>query len=204
MIEFLEKNLNLTEFVISMINKIEFKRMNQELKQNDLIREYTIAKSREVLKLSKQVIYALHRNDLEEATKKFALLKNEKSKLDSLMKKRFDKNLGSAAYQEFVEAATYLDFIQGNKIQIADSLKVPTEEYLLGVCDLTGELVRLAVACSIRKDHDMVIKIKEFISDLYKEFLEFDLRNSELRKKSDSIRWNLNKIEDLILGIKLN
>ena len=80
-------------------------------------------------------------------------------------------------------------------------MKVNSEEYLLGLCDLAGELVRKAVKDSIKKNFDSVLEIRDFVEELYGEFLKFNLRNGELRKKSDSIRWNLNKLEELALDV---
>ena len=48
------------------------------------------------------------------------------------------------------------------------------------------------------------LMIKEIVEEIYGEFLKFDLRNGELRKKSDAIKWNLNKLEDLTLSLELN
>jgi hypothetical protein len=33
--------------------------------------------------------------------------------------------------------------------------------------------------------------------------LDFDFRSGELRKKSDAIKWNLKKIEDILYDLKL-
>ena len=57
---------------------------------------------------------------------------------------------------------------------------------------------------AIKKDFDSCLKIKDSVEEIHGEFLKFDLRNGELRKKSDSIKWNLNKLEDLVLSMKLN
>ena len=46
---------------------------------------------------------------------------------------------------------------------------------------------------SIDENSAKNLGIKEFVSNIYTEFLKFDFRNSELRKKSDSIKWNLKK-----------
>jgi len=90
--------------------------------------------------------------------------------------------------------------IMTNKtISTHEQLKTTLEQYLLGLCDLTGELMRKAVNSAINKDTATLNKIREFVSQIYAGFLEFDLRNGELRKKSDAIKWNLQKIEDLIL-----
>ena len=47
-----------------------------------------------------------------------------------------------------------------------------------------------------------VEKIKDFVDDIYGEFLKFDLRNGNLRKKYDSVKWNLKKLEEVMYDIK--
>ena len=41
--------------------------------------------------------------------------------------------------------------------------------------------------------------LKYFTEQIYKEFLEFNFRNSELRRKSDSIKWNLKKLRKFFM-----
>ena len=61
------------------------------------------------------------------------------------------------------------------------SLKVGTEDYLMGICDLTGELARKAVALTVKREFKSVLKIKKLIEEAYGEFLKFNLRNSHVR-----------------------
>lgn len=186
-----------------MINKKEFGKIRKEVEDSDRKREELIQISRKIIKLSKQIIYSLHRNDLKNALNKIKLIKKEKNNLEKIPKRRFDTNIGSVAMQEYVEALCYYEFVRNNKIPTKSSLKVNSEDYLMGLCDLTGELVRKAVASVINKKFKDALKIKELVNEIYGEFLKFDLRNSELRKKSDSIKWNLKKLEDIIFDITL-
>ena len=50
-------------------------------------------------------------------------------------------------------------------------------------------------------DEETLEKIKNFVEDVYGEFLKFDLRNGQLRKKSDSIKWNLKKLEEILYDL---
>ena len=63
----------------------------------------------------------------------------------------------------------------------------------MGLCDLTGELGRKAVNEVIKKNFKQAEQIRELVDEIYGEFLKLNLRNSELRKKSDQIKWNLKK-----------
>ena len=87
--------------------------------------------------------------------------------------------------------------------QPEEAVEFGVEEYLLGLCDLTGELGRRSVFATIDSNFEEVKKIRDIVDSIYKAFLEFDLRNSELRKKSDSIKWNLKKIEEILYDLKL-
>jgi len=105
--------------------------------------------------------------------------------------------------QEYVEAVTYLEYVKTGKLADEKEINADPENYLLGICDLTGELARRAVFSVVKEDFKEVEKIKEFVSRIYEEFLKFELRNSELRKKSDSIKWNLKKIEEILYDLKI-
>jgi translin len=107
----------------------------------------------------------------------------------------------SDACQEYVEALCYYGFIKNKKIPTSTDLKVNEGDYLMGICDFTGELTRKAVTIA-HKDDKEVIKIKELVEEIFGEFLKLDLRNGNIRKKSDSIKWNLKKLEEVMYDIK--
>ncbi len=183
----------------TMLNKKEFESIAQDLKKFEAEREKAIDLSRRAIHLSKRIIYCLHRNEKEEAG---SLLKEIKRMIDHLPVNSYDTTITLTAIQEYVEAATYFAFETGKTIPTRKELQVRTEEYLLGLCDLSGELVRKAVNAVIHQDYDEVQRITQFTEELYAEFLKFNLRNGELRKKYDSIRWNLAKVEDILLALK--
>ena len=181
-----------------MVNKI-FSRIKKELEKKDDLREKIIKNSRPIIKKSKQAIYALHRDSINEAKKDLDSAKS------ALKKLKQDLSVGAynAAVQEFVEAYLYYYFVKENRLVSDKELKVDEENYLLGMCDLTGELARRAVFSVVNENYNEVEKIKDFVSIIHNEFLNFNLRNSELRKKSDSIKWNLKKIEEVLYDLKI-
>ena len=186
----------------SMINKSEFGRIRQEMHKIDLKREEVIQASREIITLSKQIIYAAQRNDLEEAKDSIKKIKDKVKKLKKI-NINADTNINSVAFQEYVEAISFYEFVKNNKIPTKKELGVSAEDYLSGLCDLTGELVRKAIYDVIHKKFDEAEKIKNLVNDIYGEFLKLHLRNGELRKKSDSIKWNLKKLEEVMYDISM-
>jgi len=184
-----------------MLDKKEFGKIRKEIADFDIKRESLIQKSREVINISKKIIYALHRGDIKSAFKYVQDIEKKKKDLDG--NERLDTNVNQVAIQEYVEALCYYNFIKYKKIPTKTSLKVDTESYLLGLCDLTGELGRKAVNEVIKKNFKQAVEIKDLVEEIYGEFLEFNLRNNELRKKSDQIKWNLKKLEDIVYELKI-
>src|SRR3989344_3489795 len=148
-----------------MINKGNFKRIQEDLKRFETEREQRLKDSRDVIKLSKQIVFSIHRDDLRKAS--------------SYVKQR------------------------NNRLPSKSELKVDSECYLMGLSDLTGELVRRAANEIINKDLDSAFKIRKFVNDLYGEFIQLDIRNGDLRRKADAVRWNLKKLEDVIFDVKV-
>jgi len=183
-----------------MINKKDFGKLRNEIHYLDEQREKVIQLSRETINLSKQIIYSAQRNEINED-----LVKTIKAKIKELRKVNFnaDTNINSVAFQEYVEAICFHEFVKRGKIPTSKELGVSAEDYLSGICDLTGELVRKAVYDVIHRKFDEAAKIKELVHDIYGEFLKLHMRNGDLRKKSDSIKWNLKKLEEVMYDISM-
>lgn len=179
-----------------MINKQHFNTLKKELKDLRQKREKIIQDSREIITLSKQIIHALHRNESKSLN---SLIKRIKNKVKNLSRQHLDTDINKVALQEYVEALAYYHFIKYKKLISKSALKVDAESYLLGLADLSGELVRRAGAEIIRRNHKEAERIKKFVNLLYGEFIKLELRSSDLRKKSDALRWNLKKLEEIML-----
>lgn len=172
----------------------------------DTQRELLIKTSRDVLKLSKQLIYALHRDDIKGATKFKVQIKQVTAKLSKIANQRVELNSVGAykvAMQEYVEALCYYGYVVNKKMPTRKELKVSTHHYLLGACDLTGELVRKAINDAIKGNMNSAMDIKGVVEELYGELIKFDFRDGELRKKFDGIKYDLKRLEDIALSIKL-
>ncbi len=188
--------------MFKMLNKKEFAKIRRSMEKSEKLRESIIGLSREIIGISKRIIYSIHRGNLQEASKYVKEINNKKAILDKI-NKPVDANINKAAYQEYAEALCYYGFVKNKKIPTKASLKIDTEDYLLGLCDLTGEVGRKAVNDIIKKKFKEALLVKKLVEEIYGEFLKFNLRNSELRKKSDSIKWNLKKLEDIVFDARV-
>ncbi len=189
-----------------MIDKKAFRGMRKEMELFDTYREQLIKNSRDVLKLSKAGIYSMHRNDFRKAYSQLKKARGIIKKLDSLIKK--ERNLVTVgAYaeglEEYVEAACYYAFIKNKKLPTRKQLGVTVEIYLSGIGDLVGELVRRAINSSIKGEYRLAVQIKNFVATIYAEMMMFDFRNTPTRRKFDGIKYGLERLENLILDLKL-
>ncbi len=189
-----------------MIPEDAFQAIAQELADFDARLDAVIRQSRDIVKASKRAIFALNRGDAKTANDAFEDMTRKKLELDALVGDAAALRYGGSykvACQEYVEAATYLDVACGRELSTPADLDVSAEAYLLGVCDLSGELVRKAVNDAIAGDTAAIERTRDFLAGLYGQLLELTPAG-ELRKKIDMVRWNLNKIEDLIVQVHVS
>ncbi|PIN77681.1 hypothetical protein COV16_06580 [Candidatus Woesearchaeota archaeon CG10_big_fil_rev_8_21_14_0_10_34_8] len=189
-----------------MINKKDLAKIRKQLGEYENKREDIIKLSRDIVRLSKMAISSVHRKDLAMAGKNLA----EVEKIQKKLKKSiaYDPKLSiigaySVAMQEYVEAKTFLHFVKTKKLLPFSSLEVDPEDYLMGLADLTGELSRKAVLNTISKHYHSVHLVRDFVEGIHDFFLTLSLRNGELRRKYDAIKWNLKRIEDVAYDIEM-
>ena len=189
-----------------MINKKEFQEIKLEVEKFDNERESLIKKTRDVIKLSKQIIFSIHRDDLSTAKNILKDIKKVVSELYKIVQKN-PKLLQQGAYrvaiQEYVEALLYYGFVTEKRIYSRKEIEVDTELYLLGLCDLTGELVRRAIVSATKDKFNEALEVNEAINAIFSEMIKLDIRGGDLRKKYDSIKYDLKKMENLVLDLKL-
>jgi len=187
-----------------MINKKFIQKLKKDYLENNSERRQIISLANVVLHDSKRVIFALHRFDKDKALASL----NEIEKILIKLEKKFGytrlNQEGSyrAGVEEYAEAKTFYMVLDNKKIDKFKNIKLSYESYLGGICDLTGELVRRAVNQAAAGNYDEVKKIKNIISDILHELVEFDM-TGYLRTKYDQAKGNLRKIEQINYDINI-
>jgi len=113
--------------------------------------------------------------------------------------------------EEYVEARCFYEFEKNKRLplkkeieaEIGDEFKMNYNTYLGGLSDFTGELVRKAVILATKKRIEEVKKLYETVEEIYGALIEFDFRNGETRKKFDSVKYNLAKLENITYELSL-
>ncbi|KAI9468818.1 Translin-1 [Coemansia sp. RSA 989] len=80
---------------------------------------------------------------------------------------------------------------------------ITLEEYLHGVISLFNELSRLAVNSVIVNDVERPQEIASFASELYSGFQLLNLKNDSLRRRFDSIKYDIKRIEEVQYDLRV-
>ncbi|KAI6159612.1 Translin [Pisolithus thermaeus] len=196
--------------------------------QNDR-RESLIKASRDITGLSKKVIFLLHRimnEDTQDASAQYkrasesgmaklrevqAIYAKIKVELQGDLFWRHHRAI-SPSLQEYVEAISFAWYlghstlVSFNQVQqeLSDEngvpfFPLPLEDYLCGLSDLTGELMRLAISGIARKGgRDRARKICVIVRECKTELEKCAPYVKEVRKKQAVATESLAKIEDAV------
>ncbi|RDX53303.1 Translin [Lentinus brumalis] len=91
----------------------------------------------------------------------------------------------------------------GIKSEWQGRLALPAEDYLHGVISVVNELSRLAVNAVTLGDFEQPIKISLFVKDLFAGFSMLNLKNDTLRRRYDSLKYDIKKIEEVVYDVSL-
>lgn len=185
---------------MSKSNTLLLKKIGQDYILIESERTKLQVKSNEVLRLSKQIIFALQRSDEKHA--KDLLNQAEKSLLEC--KKLINNksrliNDGSwrAALEEFLEARFFYQVIKSEPLSLPDNLSVDDPGILLGaISDLIGEMVRLAVRLVTSHEYSKIEGLHKIAEEFISFIISLDLTGNA-RSKGDQAKQHFRRFEDI-------
>ena len=77
------------------------------------------------------------------------------------------------------------------------------EDYLSGVIQLSNELSRFTVNCVTNGDFQRPMKISAFLQEVLEGYRLLNLKNDSLRKKFDSIKYDMKKVEEVVYDLSI-
>lgn len=80
---------------------------------------------------------------------------------------------------------------------------VPPSEYILGVADLTGEMMRRAINSVSAGDFDRPFEICKFLQDIEAAYASLGNANREVYRKLHTLRQSLRKVEAACYTLKV-
>jgi len=187
-----------------MINKKFIEKLKSEYTDSGSERRQIGSLANVALFESKKIIFALHRGDLKPAEEKFKEVEAILAKLDKNFGviRLYQEGSFKAAVEEYVEAKMLYLVLSGQKLDVIKGIKLNYETYLGGICDLIGEMVRVATNEAAAGKFVRVKEIKELVNEIMAQLVDFDL-TGYLRTKYDQARGHLRKIEQMDYEIKL-
>lgn len=204
-----------------------FRAYRDELDAVNERRERLVKASRDVTIHSKKLISQIHRvqpasmaAELAQAQRDLGAIRDQQlsrvaAELQVADQWRFHSSY-SPGVQEFVEAAAFLEFRSrggllslGRLNRFLESVggaagrpfAVDAGDYLLGLADLSGELMRLAVTSAAGGDRRSPARVGEFVRALFAGFRAVPpnaVPRHGLRKKVEVMEQSLQKIENAI------
>ena len=150
-----------------IVDKIE-----KSIDGKDKIREQALRSSREIIIGCRKAIQLIHQESMKNA---LSNIKKASTKLQGLYEltkgypELFHAGFVENAAQEVVEANCLYNIMKGKELPDPDKIKTTYSSYLMGLCDLVGELRRTALD-SIRtgkaKEADNYLNMMEEIYDV--------------------------------------
>lgn len=200
----------------------EFQKYSVELDGVKERRERLVKASRDVTIHSKKVIFQLHRAvpanreavlgqaslDLEWVRENYIVKIAEELQGEDYWRFRQAYTNGM---QEYIEAATFFFYcVKGELLSLEElnsslsilkdaggnSFEACLEDYLLGVADLTGELMRLAVSSVAGGQREVATSVRDFLQLLHMAFCRLEKNGGrEMSKKLSVMHQSLMKVE---------
>ncbi|KAJ7655156.1 Translin [Mycena polygramma] len=202
-----------------------FEEFREDIDLGNDRRERLIKASRDVTNISKKAIFLLHRIVLEDSTDDRALALraassgrqklSEANAIFAVMRPelvgdrfwRYQRQV-SPGLQEYIEALSFAHYVEHDSLityqQVQDALcdkdgpffPLTLADYLLGLSDLTGELMRFAISNIARRGgRPKASQVCAFVRGCKSDFERFTPHVRELSKKQSVTTNSLEKIE---------
>ena len=202
----------------SAIPTKEIAALRERMDHRDKLRERLIKTCRDGQKAAKQSIFAMHRGDANKSLK----LLNEvetcvKNDLLPILEEEPTLRYGSfsGVLEEYVEGKLFYTWLHGvgeeagkdgttvkavGKILLPNEmpLNISTEDYLGGLCDLTGEIGRFAVARGTARDKESVKLCLDSGKSIYMTLKVMGKLPRNISKKVGMVSKSVEKMEKLL------
>jgi translin len=166
----------------------------KELMRKDKVRETTYTDLRKTMSLSKQAILLVHQKRLKEARKLIEKARRTISRVNNISATHpsiIYSGLYSDAMQEYSEANIFLKLIQESRFITPKEIDAPSDDYVLGLADVIGELRRAALDALREGDTKKGEQHLQTMDQIYIELMAMDesyMLVSGLRRKCDVAR----------------
>lgn len=117
----------------------------------------------------------------------------------------------TSGLQEYIESRTFLDYLENGTLMSLDdisqeitsactiatapALRITLNDYILGIADLTGELMRRAVADAGGEGFQILVFLRSLSNSMESFTIKGNVGGREMRGKMETFRRSLKKVE---------
>jgi translin len=171
-----------------IVDKIE-----KNIDSKDRVREQALRSSREIIIGCRKAIQNVHKDLLKDAKTEIKSASVKLQKLYDLTKNHpelYHAGFVENAAQELVEAHCLYNIMRGEELPDPDEIKTTYSSYLLGLCDLVGELRRTSLDAIREGKSKKADDYLGMMEDIYDLIIRFDYPSGLLpiKKKQDMVR----------------
>ncbi|MBN2066012.1 MAG: RNA-binding protein [Candidatus Thermoplasmatota archaeon] len=168
-------------------------KIGKSIDEKDKAREHALRASRDIIISCRKAIQCLHQEKMKDASTHIKKGHRELTKLYEITKDYSDLSHAGFvenAAQEVVEAQCLLNIMKGKELPDPDEMKTTYSSYLLGLCDVVGELRRRALDFIRKGKEEKANECLDMMEEIYNAIIHFDYPSTlvPIRKKQDMAR----------------
>lgn len=166
--------------------------------EKEKIREEALKTSRDIIICCRRGIQQLHRDQMSEAEEYIQQASKKLSHLFDVTKDHPDiyhAGFVENAAQEYVEIHCLYNIMKGEDLPDPDAIQTTSSAYLLGLCDVVGELRRGALDFMLEGNTAKAGEYLGYMDRIYDAIMSFDYPSSlvPVKKKQDMVRGLIEK-----------
>lgn len=201
-----------------------FSKLRSELEQQDTVREALRSRrdaTESKLRIALRHVATFHTaSNLVEAARAVRTLLSEVGPLVAEIEAALPSEQGSfhryvdlwhnqlssssmvAVLVAFFEEGTLIDAKKVPVVLGAD-VRIPLEDFLMGVCNALTEMVRISTNRVVIADYITPVRCARFAADVFEAFKELNFRNDFLRKRYDGVKYDVKRLEEIVYDLSI-
>ena len=176
----------------------------ESLAETEKQRDLALAESRKIIRLSKNVIHAIHVGS-DPSGPKAEMEDRMKELISGLSESMLLSGPAADAMMEFAEAELLSDVIGCTPIRSYSDLGITPQAWLMGMADTVGEIRRVIVGLLMDGDYARAKALFAAMEEMAEELLMLDIPDAvvPLRRKQDVARGIVEKTRSDMLNASL-
>ena len=167
--------------------------IEQEINEKNTVKELALRHSRSIVINCRKAIQRMHQNQFNQAKELIAATADLITSIhdgSNDFPEIFSSGFVENATQEYAEASCLYHILQKKDIPGPEELQISNTSYLMGLCDVVGELRRKTLDALLQGNFNTASELLEIMETIYDAILRFDYPSSlvPIKRKQDVSR----------------